>query len=97
MGAGPGKIPMRLIPKSQAKYGIDNPWKYNFHKSWRLMDTVAGDGENVIALIIEWLFAQRVRTKVRLREKPGNYTTGCGTKRQPPDPRVVLPANFIHY
>ena len=49
------QVPKRLIPKSYAKYGIDNLWKYNFHKSWRLMYTVAGDGGNVIALIIEWL------------------------------------------
>jgi hypothetical protein len=50
------QIPKRLIPKSYInKYGIDNLWKYNFHKSWRLMYTVAGDGENVLALIIEWL------------------------------------------
>ena len=49
------QIPKRLIPESYDKYGIDNLWKYNFHKSWRLMYTVAGDGENVIVLIIEWL------------------------------------------
>ncbi|MGB7788850.1 hypothetical protein [Methanoregula sp.] len=50
------QIPKRLIPKSYiSKYRIDNLWKYNFHKSWRLMYTVAGDGENVLALIIEWL------------------------------------------
>jgi hypothetical protein len=49
------QVPKRLIPKSYGKYGIDNLWKYNFHKSWRLMYAVAGDGENVIVLIIEWL------------------------------------------
>ena len=49
------QVPKHLIPKSYAKYGIDNLWKYNFHKSWRLMYTVVGDGENVIALVIEWL------------------------------------------
>jgi hypothetical protein len=49
------QVPKRLTPKSYSHYGIDNLWKYNFHKSWRLMYTVAGDGENVIALIIEWL------------------------------------------
>jgi hypothetical protein len=50
------QVPKRLIPKSYlSKYPLDNLWKYNFHKSWRLMYTVAGDGENVIVLIIEWL------------------------------------------
>ncbi len=50
------QVPKRLIPKSYlSKYQLDNLWIYNFHKSWRLMYTIAGDGENVIALIIEWL------------------------------------------
>jgi hypothetical protein len=50
------QVPKRLIPKSYtARYGIDNLWKYNFHKNWRLMYSVAGDGTNVIALILEWL------------------------------------------
>ena len=50
------QIPKRLIPKTYtSKYEIDNLWKFNFHKSWRLMYTVAGDGENVLALVIEWL------------------------------------------
>ena len=50
------QVPKRLIPFSyRTKYGIDNLWKYNFHKNWRLMYTIVGDGETVIALIIEWL------------------------------------------
>lgn len=50
------QIPKRQIPKRYfVQYGIDNLWKLNFHKSWRLMYSVASDGGNVIALIIEWL------------------------------------------
>jgi hypothetical protein len=50
------QVPKRLIPKSYlTKFGIDNLWKYNFHKNWRLMYSVAGDGTNVIVLILEWL------------------------------------------
>ena len=50
------QVPKRLIPKTYlTKYGIDNLWKYNLKRNWRLMYTVAGDGTNVIALIIEWL------------------------------------------
>ena len=50
------QIPKRLIPKAYiVRYGIDNLWKYNFHKNWRLMYSVAGDGTNVIVLILEWL------------------------------------------
>ena len=50
------QIPKRLIPKAYlTRYGIDNLWKYNFHKNWRLMYSVAGDGTQVVALILEWL------------------------------------------
>ncbi len=50
------QIPKRPIPKSYiTRYGIDNLWKYNFYKNWRLMYSVAGDGTNVIVLILEWL------------------------------------------
>nr|WP_320160794.1 hypothetical protein [uncultured Methanoregula sp.] len=50
------QVPKRLIPKMYiTKYGIDNLWKYNFCKNWRLMYSVAGDGTQIIALILEWL------------------------------------------
>jgi hypothetical protein len=50
------QVPKRLIPKVYiTRYGIDNLWKYNFHKNWRLMYSVTGDGSQVIALVIEWL------------------------------------------
>lgn len=50
------QVPKRQIPKSYiARYGIDNLWKYNFFKSWRLMYSVAGDGETVVVVILEWL------------------------------------------
>lgn len=50
------QVPKRLIPKGYiTKYGIDNLWKYNVHTNWRLMYSVAGDGTQVIALILEWL------------------------------------------
>ncbi len=50
------QVPKRQIPKEYlAKFGIENLWKYNFHRNWRLMYSVAGDGKSIIALIIEWL------------------------------------------
>ena len=49
------QVPKRQIPKSYlAQYRLDNLWKYNFSKNWRLMYTVISDGSTVIALIIEW-------------------------------------------
>ncbi len=50
------QVPKRLIPKVYiTKYGIDNLWKFNFHKNWRLMYSVAGDGTHVVTLVLEWL------------------------------------------
>jgi hypothetical protein len=50
------QIPKRLIPKVYIrKYGIDNLWKLNFHRNWRLMYSVAGDGMQLVTLILEWL------------------------------------------
>ncbi len=49
------QIPKRLIPKVYIKkYGIDNLWKYDLPKGWRLIYSVAGDGILIISIIIEW-------------------------------------------
>ncbi|HNQ34347.1 MAG TPA: hypothetical protein PKJ93_11305 [Methanoculleus sp.] len=50
------QVPKKLIPKDyHKKHGpLKNLWKYNLTRSWRLMDTVARDGD-VNAVIIEWL------------------------------------------
>ena len=50
------QVPKRLIPKVYlTKYGIDNLWKFNFHKNWRLMYSVAGNGTELVTLVLEWL------------------------------------------
>ena len=50
------QVPKRLIPKMYiTKYEIDNLWKFNFHKNWRLMYSVAGDRAQVVTLVLEWL------------------------------------------
>ena len=50
------QVPKRQIPKAylQRNPPIKNLWKYNLSRSWRLMYTVASDGDT-IAVIIEWL------------------------------------------
>jgi len=50
------QVPKRQIPKLylQRYPPITNLWKYNLSRSWRLMYTVASDGDT-IAVIIEWL------------------------------------------
>jgi Txe/YoeB family toxin of Txe-Axe toxin-antitoxin module len=50
------QVPKKLIPKDyHKKHGpLKNLWKYNLSRSWRLMYTVASDGDT-IAVIIEWL------------------------------------------
>ncbi len=50
------QIPKKLIPKEYLKkYEIDNLWKYDLPKAWRLLYSVARDEIVVIAIILEWL------------------------------------------
>ncbi|MDD4255107.1 MAG: hypothetical protein PHP59_06980 [Methanofollis sp.] len=50
------QIPKKQIPKIYRRQNpsIQNLWKYNLTDSWRLIYTVASDGE-MIVVIIEWL------------------------------------------
>jgi len=49
-------VPKRLIPKEYIKkYGINNLWKYDMPKGWRLLYTVTSENEvELISAILEW-------------------------------------------
>ncbi len=50
------QLPKRLIPKAYVdKYGIDNLWKYDLPKGWRLIYSVANGQICVLAIILEWM------------------------------------------
>ena len=50
------QIKKRLIPKSYLKkYNVDNLWKYNLPKGWRLLYSIRRDEIIVISIILEWL------------------------------------------
>ena len=60
------QVPKRLIPKVYiTKYGIDNLWKFNFLKNWRLLYSVAADGTQVVTLVIEWLSHKEYERRFR--------------------------------
>ena len=49
------QIPKGLIPKVYLKkYRIDNLWKYDLPKGWRLVYSVAKKEVCVITIILEW-------------------------------------------
>ena len=50
------QVPKRLFPKEYIrKYGINNLWKYDLPKGWRLLYTIAPDNEvELISAILEW-------------------------------------------
>ena len=50
------QVPKRLIPKEYIhKYGINNLWKYDLSKGWRLLYTITADDEvELISAILEW-------------------------------------------
>ena len=49
-------VPKRLIPREYIKkYGINNLWKYDMPKGWRLMYTITSENEvELISAILEW-------------------------------------------
>jgi len=49
------QIPKKLIPKEYIqKYNIDNCWKVNSPKGWRLLYAIQRDEIIVITIILEW-------------------------------------------
>jgi|SRR3989344_9278593 len=49
------QIPKRLMPKEYQRYDIDNLWKYDLQKGWRLLYSVTKEGIQIISLILEWI------------------------------------------
>ena len=49
-------VPKRLIPKEYIKkYDINNLWKYDMPKGWRLLYTITSENEvELISAILEW-------------------------------------------
>ena len=50
------QIPKRLIPKMYVqKYKINNLWKYDLLRGWRLLYTITAENEvELISAILEW-------------------------------------------
>ena len=49
------QIPKRLIPKEYIKkYNVENLWKYDLPKGWRLIYSIMNDEILVISVILEW-------------------------------------------
>ena len=50
------QIPKRIIPARYIKkYGLDNLWKYDLPKGWRLIYSVAHGRIYIISIILEWM------------------------------------------
>jgi Txe/YoeB family toxin of Txe-Axe toxin-antitoxin module len=50
------QIPKRLIPSAYiSKYNIDNLWKYDLPRGWRLLYSVGRDGIEVLSIVLEWV------------------------------------------
>ncbi|MFH1307132.1 MAG: hypothetical protein ABIH83_05785 [Candidatus Micrarchaeota archaeon] len=49
------EVPHKLIPREYfRKYGVDNLWKYNLSKEWRLIYSNIGDDVQILSVILEW-------------------------------------------
>jgi Txe/YoeB family toxin of Txe-Axe toxin-antitoxin module len=50
------QLPKRLIPRVFIdKYKIDNLWKYDLPKGWRLIYSVTNGQVCVLSIILEWM------------------------------------------
>jgi Txe/YoeB family toxin of Txe-Axe toxin-antitoxin module len=50
------QIQKKLIPKVYIeKYGIDNLWKYDLPKGWRLIYSVVNGDVQILSIILEWM------------------------------------------
>ena len=50
------QIPKRQIPKDYIqKFEIDNLWKYDLPKAWRLMYSVSNGEICIISIVLEWM------------------------------------------
>ncbi len=50
------QLPKRLIPKAYIdKYRIDNLWKYDLPKGWRLIYSVNNGQICIVSIILEWM------------------------------------------
>ena len=50
------QIPKRLIPPIYvSKYNIDNLWKYDLPKGWRLLYSVGRNGIEILSIVLEWM------------------------------------------
>ena len=49
------QIPKKQIPEIYVKkFGIDNLWKYDLPRAWRLIYSVARDEVVIITIVLEW-------------------------------------------
>ncbi|MEK6932329.1 MAG: hypothetical protein AABW56_00875 [Nanoarchaeota archaeon] len=49
-------VSKHLIPKIYLqKYNIDNLWKYDLPKGWRLLYSISKNKVQIISIIIEWM------------------------------------------
>ncbi len=50
------QVQKKLIPKIYIeRYGIDNLWKYDLPKGWRLLYSVGHSEICIISIILEWM------------------------------------------
>lgn len=48
-------VPKRLIPRAYIqKYGINNLWKDDMPKGWRLMYFIVNEELVVVSIVLEW-------------------------------------------
>lgn len=60
------QIPKKQIPKDYIKkYRVDNLWKYDLPRAWRLIYTVKKEEVIIISIVLEWMTHKDYERKFR--------------------------------
>ena len=54
------QIPKQQIPSEYRKnYAVDNLWKYDLPRGWRLIYSIRGEQAFVVSIVLEWFFSHK--------------------------------------
>lgn len=60
------QIPKKLIPNEYiSKYNVNNLWKINLPKGWRMIYTIANSEIIVISILVDWLSHKEYEKKFK--------------------------------
>ena len=63
------RVPSKLWPKQYAKYGVNNLFKLDLPKGWRLVYFLRGNDVEIISVILEWFSHENYEKRFGYKKK----------------------------